>query len=104
MFPSRFLVGREGIIFVVCVVSFADLVGGERSLLCLKFLPSVKRSSWDKANNTKNKQARAKCAIPKTQKRVSKEIEDLELDTEEARYALKLYIAKYSVYMFTSHV
>lgn len=62
MYSSRFLVSREAMI-VGFVVSFEDLVG-KWSLLCFKFLPSVKISSWDKTKSTKNKQVREKCAIP----------------------------------------
>ncbi|XP_028783728.1 precursor of CEP9-like [Neltuma alba] len=55
--PSRFLMDRKAI--VVFVVSFAEL--GNFTLLCLKFLPSTKSSSWDKTNSTRKKRQTFQC-------------------------------------------
>ncbi|KAI9113632.1 hypothetical protein K1719_015559 [Acacia pycnantha] len=64
-FSSRLLIGRKAI--MVFGVSFAEM--GKWPLICLKFLPSTKSSSWNKTNNIKKKLVRVEYAMAKDQKR-----------------------------------
>ena len=52
-----------GVLFTMFTALEEAAFGGW--MLCLKFLPSVGNSSWDKTNNTKSKQVRMKCAMDK---------------------------------------